>query len=179
MEKPRWRPYLIVIAIVLFALMYLADKAQAHTADELDLWFEEWTLGLNDALFKGAMLELADMRDRHPGWGDPPVQTSPTRVRGWTGTAGVEQWRGLVAQYDWPVNTALCLMVHESGGDPYAYNGLYGASGLMQVLSSWADNFGYTPNDLFTPSVNIFIAYQLYLDGGWTHWSPWNRGECR
>lgn len=92
--------------------------------------------------------------------------------------SNVEQWRGLVSQYDWPVNTALCLMEYESGGNPSAYNPS-GASGLMQVLASWADNFGYTPSDLFDPAINLEVAYQLYRTGGWSHWSPWNRGACR
>jgi membrane-bound lytic murein transglycosylase MltF len=93
----------------------------------------------------------------------------------------VEQWRPLVATYfgDIPgaVDICLCLMARESGGNPDAYNPS-GASGLMQVLSGWADNFGYTPADLFNPSVNLAIARALYDDGGWKHWSPWLRGAC-
>jgi soluble lytic murein transglycosylase-like protein len=67
----------------------------------------------------------------------------------------------------------------ESGGDPGAQNPSSGASGLFQVLPSWADNFGVTPDDLFVPEVNTYIARQLYDDGGWNHWSPYLRGECR
>lgn len=92
----------------------------------------------------------------------------------------VEQWRKLTAEY-FPidaVDTALCLMAFESGGNPFAYNPS-GASGLMQVLKSWAWFFGYEPQDLFDPRVNLFIAGELYASGGFGHWSPWNRGECR
>jgi soluble lytic murein transglycosylase-like protein len=92
--------------------------------------------------------------------------------------SGVEQWRGLVSSYGWDVEIALCLMSYESGGNPNAQNRSSGASGLMQVLPSWADNFGYTPADLFIPEVNLSISYALYLDGGWNHWSPWKRGAC-
>jgi hypothetical protein len=98
---------------------------------------------------------------------DPPVVTG-----------GVEQWRELVSAFGWNVDVALCLMWLESRGDPNAQNPSSGASGLMQVLPSWADNFGYTPADLFDPVVNLTISYALYVDGGWSHWSPWNRGEC-
>jgi len=67
----------------------------------------------------------------------------------------------------------------ESRGNPSAQNPSSGASGLFQVLPSWADNFGVRPVDLFVPEINTYIARQLYDDGGWGHWSPWNRGECR
>jgi soluble lytic murein transglycosylase-like protein len=84
----------------------------------------------------------------------------------------VERWRDLVAAY-FPaseVDTALAVMACESGGDPNAYNPS-GASGLMQVLASWADNFGVLPDQLFDPETNIWIASELWADGGWTHWA--------
>lgn len=102
-----------------------------------------------------------------------PEVTEPPAVE-----SGVEQWRDLVSGYGWNADIALCLMDFESGGNPDAYNDSSGASGLMQVLASWADNFGYSPADLFDPVVNLDISYALYVDGGWSHWSPWNRGEC-
>lgn len=96
----------------------------------------------------------------------------------------VEQWRPLVAGHFGDlgpdaVDTALCLMVFESGGKASARNPSSGASGLMQVLPSWAPKFDLDPADLFTPEVNLWVARQLYDDGGWHHWSPYQRGECR
>jgi hypothetical protein len=93
----------------------------------------------------------------------------------------VEEWRPLVAGHFPPeaVDTALCLMERESAGNPNAQNPSSGASGLFQVLPSWADNFGFRPVDLFVPEHNVWVARQLYDDGGWNHWSPWLRGECR
>ena len=92
----------------------------------------------------------------------------------------VEQWRSLVTSYFGTdlADTALCLMQHESGGNPNAQNPNSGASGLMQVLPSWAGKFGYAESDLFIPDVNLTISKALYDDGGWGHWEPWNRGEC-
>ena len=99
----------------------------------------------------------------------------------WSVGARVEQWRSLVAGY-FPsdqVDRALCIMAFESAGDPNAYHPAYGASGLMQVLSSWTDDYGVTRAELFIPEVNLSIAADLYRTGGWSHWNPWLRGECR
>ena len=98
-----------------------------------------------------------------------PVATPPPDNSGMGNN--VEQWRPLVAAY-FPadqVDRALRVMACESGGNPNAYNPS-GASGLMQVLASWADNFGYTPADLFDPAINLHVASILYFDGGWGHW---------
>ena len=97
------------------------------------------------------------------------------------GSGEVERWRSLVSVYfhePAAVDTALCLMVYESGGNPGAFNSSSGASGLMQVLKSWASKFGYSPADLFIPEVNLEISAILYYSDGWGHWSPYNRGLC-
>ncbi len=75
------------------------------------------------------------------------------------------------------METALCLMALESGGNPNAYNPS-GASGLMQVLSSWAAVYDVSKSDLFIPEVNLAIAADLQAKYGWSQWSPWNRGAC-
>ncbi len=95
---------------------------------------------------------------------------------------GVEQWRSLVAAY-FPadaVETALCLMGPESGGDPNAHS-RSDSIGLMQVHApTWADFYGVSWADLRDPVINISIAADIYLNqGGWVHWNPWKRGECR
>lgn len=153
----------------------------AHTRAEMTVWEDAWHTAAEVDLSAGLLAELVDMRRRHAWYWDEPTQTPPrvdTTVHRGMGN-NVEQWRSLVASYPWNVDTALCLMSHESGGSTDAYNPSSGASGLMQVLASWADNFGYQPADLFNPQVNLDISYALYADGGWGHWSPWLRGECR
>jgi len=111
---------------------------------------------------------------------EPEVSEEPEQPADSGMGDGVEQWRGLVTSYFGAglADTALCLMQHESGGNPNAQNSSSGASGLMQVLPSWAGKFGYSESDLFNPDVNLSISKALYDDGGWGHWSPWNRGEC-
>ena len=95
--------------------------------------------------------------------------------------ADVEVWRPLVAVYfSGPdIDRVLCLMGHESGGNPNAENPRSGAAGLMQVLPSWADVFGYEVADLFDPAVNLWISAELAEAHGWASWSPYQRGACR
>ena len=94
--------------------------------------------------------------------------------------SNVEQWRPLVTTYFGAelVDIAMCLMALESGGNPGATNSSSGASGLMQVLPSWADDFGVSRDALYDPATNLSISRSLYDDGGWGHWSPWKRGAC-
>ena len=95
--------------------------------------------------------------------------------------ADVEVWRPLVAVYftGRDIDRVLCLMQQESGGNPNARNPRSGAAGLMQVLPSWAEVFGYDVADLFDPSVNLWISVQLADRHGWSSWSPYQRGACR
>jgi len=173
-------------------LLTTSLPAQAHSEDELTAWLDSYEqmrdYDVADSLpSEDWDLVLDSMRDRHPcsvvldtacPVTVPRKHVDPVH-RGMGGN--VEQWRGLVEAYFGAeaTNTALCLMQHESGGAPDAYNSSSGASGLMQVLSSWAPKFGYAPADLFDPAVNLEISAALYRDGGWKHWSPWKRGECR
>lgn len=100
-------------------------------------------------------------------------------------TVGVEQWRPLVAKYFAPgsVDRALCLMGHESGGDPNAYNPSSAASGLMQHLRKYWDDrsrkAGWAGADIFDPEANIAVAAWLQRTGGWGHWAPYQGGLCR
>lgn len=93
----------------------------------------------------------------------------------------VDRWRDLVFVYFPPgdVERVLCLMERESGGNPSAQNQSSGASGLMQVMPEWADEFGYEPVDLFDPMVNLWIASQIEERHGWSSWSPYLKGACR
>jgi hypothetical protein len=92
-------------------------------------------------------------------------------------------WAPMVAEY-WPaplVDQAVCLIRHESGGNPYAWNTSSSASGLFQIMYGvWQDSFGLTEReDLDDPVLNTQLAYQIYLRQGFGAWSPYNRGLCR
>lgn len=171
----------VLLAALAAALLPL--PVSAHTVDELEAWQQSW-LSRVEAHSWDLTLELAEEHryivSRHSWFFYPEKAPADTRRLLSPGTAGavftgmgssVEQWRTKVALY-FPadqVDRALRVMACESGGNPAAYN-RSGASGLMQVLSSWADNFGYAPADLFDPDVNLYVASQLYFDGGWNHW---------
>jgi hypothetical protein len=147
----------------------------AHTRAEMAAWEDTWHTTAEVDLSAGLLAELVDMRHRHPWyWADSQPESPVFRGMG----VDVKRWRTLVAVYFDDVETALCLIAAESGGNPDARNSSSGASGLLQVLPNWASVFGYEPVDLFDPAVNLEISAALYADGGWGHWSPWLRGEC-
>ncbi len=111
----------------------------------------------------------------------PPVVTlEPSFYQG-MGTDWL-QWRSLVEVYFQAedVDTALCLMRHESGGNPNAKNPYSSARGLMQVMASvWADNLGVSWNCLYDPHINLWAAAIIRNRQGWIAWSPWGQGLCR
>jgi hypothetical protein len=93
----------------------------------------------------------------------------------------VQRWEPLVADYFPPdeIGTALCIMDHESGGDPDAANPRSTASGLFQILGSlWAPHFDVRTEDLYEPVTNIRLASQIWDLQGWSAWSPYQRGAC-
>lgn len=169
-----------------------------HSWSELNEWLDDWNARRQKAeaeMFFVLEWEWFDMLERHPNWDgrhlDPPPPPAPSPVaqtpspdssdgpyRGMG--AGVEQWRELAASYfGSEVDRALCLMAHESGGNPSAQNPSSGASGLMQVMPFWADEYGVSRGALFDPATNLRIAKGIRDSQGWTAWSPYNRGECR
>ena len=94
----------------------------------------------------------------------------------------VQRWRPLVAMEfpDREVETALCVIGHESAGNPEADNPRSSAKGLFQVLGSlWASQYGVSQSDLYDPVINIRIAREIWDEQGWSAWSPYLRGLCR
>lgn len=186
----------IWLVIALLWILSLAIPAKAHTTEELE---QATTALLEEARYEGITVELIDewrtLIDNHAWWFTPPPPPA-TRARSSTNpqqpapavNAGVEQWRPLVAAY-FPadqVDRALCIMWHESRGDPTADNPTSSAAGLFQFLrSTWdwvADELGgpaYDTGAPYDPETNTRYAAWLQATGGWTHWSPYNRGLCR
>jgi len=129
------------------------------------------------------------MEARHPRYFNPtPASQVPTsQVRSdWSGS--VEQWRHLVAEY-FPadqVDRALCIMGYESKGNPNALNTRSSAAGLFQFLKGTWDNMvpatitggSYDSGQVYLTRSNVAAAAWLWLNNGWTQWSPYNRGLC-
>lgn len=94
----------------------------------------------------------------------------------------VERWRPLVELHFPPDETerALCIIRHESGGDPDADNPTSSARGLFQILGSlWAPHYGVARTDLYDPALNARLARDIWESHGWWAWSPYKRGACR
>ena len=94
----------------------------------------------------------------------------------------VGRWRPLVeAQFPaGEVDTAMCVIRHESNGEPDADNPRSSARGLFQVLGSlWAPHFGISRAELYDPATNVRIARRIWDEQGWSAWSPYKRGACR
>ena len=132
--------------------------------------------------------EYLDMAARHPCYFRDqcplPVAThSHSSSSGSTSSTGmgsnVEQWRSLVATYfpEGAVNNMLCIMRHESGGNPTADNDRSTARGLFQVLKSWPLSFGYSYADLYDPNINVLVAKKVWDIQGYGAWTVW--WKCR
>lgn len=91
-----------------------------------------------------------------------------------------ERWRPLVAAYfGSETDLALCVVEHESGGNPEAKNPTSTARGLFQILASlWAPHFGVSYSDLYDPELNVMLAKQIRDAQGWNAWSVYKKGLC-
>ncbi len=168
-------PLSILLAVILAGTMF-------HTTDSLDNWVGAWS---REAMREGESIpwveDWTDMADRHPQFFGRHVHVAGGQISSanWTVgvSAGVGQWRSLVATYFRPgdVDTALRIMSCESGGNPSAKNPNSSATGLFQHLSGyWASRSaaagwgGYPRTD---PVANVAVAAWLRDQrGGWNHW---------
>ncbi len=172
------------MAAIVLTLTLTGQAAYAHTDAELDTWRNGWARraigwGITDSL----TAEYDDMARRHPryfGLPVPPTHPARSSSPARTYSAGVEQWRPLVAAYFRPgdVDRALRIMRCESGGDPnimHDFSNPASASGLFQHLGKYWDRrsaaAGYGGVSIFDPTANVATAAWLRDQrGGWSHW---------
>lgn len=78
--------------------------------------------------------------------------------------AGCENYRGMVAQYNWPLEGAMRTMKEESGCNPNAVSST-DDHGLFQLHGQ----------SVYDPAENIRIAYNMYVDArrGSQNFSAW------
>jgi len=160
------------------------EPARAHTVEECDEITQqlqelamEATQSLTSELLEEVRAYVQEWRDSCSPHQERPADSSGNR----SSIAGVEQWRSLVAIYFAPehVNTALCLMGYESGGDPTAASAT-NDHGLMQVhWPIWGPAFNLSKQDLYDPGTNLATAAKIRGIQGWWAWSPYKRGRCR
>lgn len=177
-----------IVAILIAAGVTIlgAFPAGAHTPEEISAWETDWLdRAVAGPLTLDLLEELADFRERHAYHYSPqdrpdgqnrssqPTSSTPPHAR-----SSVERWRPLVSRYFAPadVETALCLIWHESRGDPAAKNPSSSAAGLFQILDFWWQKYG---GDRYDPETNVALAAKIKSLQGWSAWSPWNRGLCR
>ena len=85
---------------------------------------------------------------------------------------GCEQYRSLIDDYAWNVETALAICNAESGGNANAVNAgdrhetCLGSYGLFQISCDW-----FTKANLYDPATNIRLAYGKYLGSGYQPWT--------
>ncbi len=104
----------------------------------------------------------------------PVIHLAPQPSMG----SNTEQWRTLVETY-FPaetVDTMLCLMGYESGGNPNAQNPNSSAAGLFQIMEFWQADY---PGDYYDPETNVSVAKKIYDRQGYGAWNPYNNGHCR
>lgn len=120
--------------------------------------------------------------NRPPATSASPSSSTSSSSSGRGMGSNVEQWRPLVEAH-FPadaVDRMMCLMRHESGGNPSAKNPRSSARGLFQILGSlWAPHFGVAQDDLYDAETNVRLARKIWDQQGYRAWSPWNRGLCR
>lgn len=164
------------------ALLLIPGTAEAHTTAQLDAWVEEWQT--NRPWTVESVEAWRIMAARHPDYfkySEPAEPSaSPTRsVR--PAPAGSEPWRTLVSAY-FPaaeVDRALCIIYHESRGNPSAVSPT-DDHGLFQIHAPiWGPHFGVSRTDLYNPDTNTRVAAAVWASQGWRAWSPYKRGECR
>lgn len=208
-QRPGTSDEIRTLAAVLAALSIAAGlfvlgalPANAHNGHEIEAWETEWRQRLDTHLDTHAgrlsavpleeLLALAEERTAfqaaHAWHYNPPPPPTPKPTsraprRSTVSVPGnVEGWRPLVAGY-FPadqVDRALCIIWHESRGNPNADNPTSSATGLFQVLASlWAPHYGVTTAQLYNPETNTRIAAAIWRSQGWWAWSPYKRGECR
>ena len=178
-ERPVW-PFLLFIALLVIALLSswdsyvrykqsyeaqtsrnaVQDKEIKSLRDELKKYNDEFNQRFSQYQVKKAEeVRLASIQPSRP--------RSSQRVAG-----GCEQYRPLISQYPWNVETALAICYAESGGRANAVNAgdrhatCLGSYGLFQIDCSW-----YYKANLFDPATNIRLAYGKYVARQWAPWA--------
>lgn len=104
-----------------------------------------------------------------------PTQTHTSQYSG----GSCEQYRSLMASYDWDVSTAMRICEAESSGNVRAANWnddhgeCKGSFSLMQTACFWYSEFGYSLSQKYDPEVHMDVAHKVYQRNGWGSWTTY------
>ena len=186
-----WAGVLLGVVIGMVLIVF-APPAWAHPGPESHNTYEHVTRGhIADQV---SSARLAQLRDVNGPYAVAQPRTERTaraartpRVAPRRGPYGeqVERWRPLVARwFPGEVDVAMCVMRHESSGDPNAKNPASSAAGLWQFLrSTWnraaagLDLPTYGEGGPYDPEDATRAAAWLRARGsGWGQWTA--AGKC-
>jgi hypothetical protein len=174
-------------AILLALVAVIAAQAEAlpshcSTTDEV---FATWQDPTGDtvptAWDRDTLTSLLESLQTCRRFLPPRPGTTPNAPPANSLTGDPGRWRDLAALYFEPgdLDRVVCLIDHESGGNPNARNQVTAAAGLLQVMPFWADAVDIEYDRLFEPEVNLWLSRQILELQGWDAWSPFRRGACQ
>lgn len=124
---------------------------------------------------QAAKVAAAASRPAQTGSTAPSVAFKPAAA---LAPASCASLRPVVAQYAWPVDTAMAVMQAESGCRPGAENPTdyhvicSGSRGLFQIGCDSTTNYA----GMFDANANIAHAYSMYARRGWQPWGAYTSG---
>lgn len=97
-------------------------------------------------------------------------------------SGGCEQYRQLIAKYDWNVDLMMAIMRAESGCNPAADNTRLNHDGsndkgLLQINSIHKNLI--SDLDRLNPEKNIAAGYKIWKTQGYRAWSVYNNGSYK
>lgn len=104
-----------------------------------------------------------------------PATTASQAQSAPVAAVGCDAYRGIVAQYDWNVNTAMAIMRAESNCNSMARSPTHD-SGLFQINDVHLAAVDYNQPALYDPATNVKVAYQVYSGSGWNAWTTFTSG---
>ena len=172
--------WLIIIVIVVGFFLYANDSKASRTATEdrfqkLEQSIEERFDSIDenfkrqDNKIEGAKEARAKQKAEEAALAAARQSLANKRVQLPRVSGDCEQYRGLVAQYSWNVETVLAIMKAESGCNPNAANlndnhrVCMGSFGLLQISCHGGR--------ILDPAANIAAGYAKYVASGYSPWT--------
>ena len=157
----------MVVVLLLFALIHKEDVESKQRTQQKELQrLEQELKNLKQDVKKLKIVKASSAKTKKAA-----TQTQiPTVRQAVNYPIGCEQYKPLVAQYSWPVETVMAIMYAESGCRSDALSAT-GDRGLMQINWVHSAKVGGDLTKLYDPATNLAVAYQIYQASGFSPWS--------